>query len=224
MMGYSHVASGFTAGLALLPVAPVSGVVEQVAWVLMWGGATLLPDLDSVGASASRMWGGLSRLISQGVAAVSGGHRWGTHDLVLGPAVFGGLASLAVLVPGLSVAVMAVSAGLALQGLHVTRMWRLGPAANLLISWIGAWWVVTHDWVAVDWWLPLAIAGGVAVAIMGDWLTIERVPIPLVWLRDRSKRWGLAAFRTGGVVESALIAPGLSVATVLLTGRAVGVI
>lgn len=58
----------------------------------------------------------------------------------------------------------------------------------------------------------------------GDWLTIEKVPIPLVWLRDRSKRWGLAAFRTGGVVESALITPGLSLATILLTGRAVGVI
>lgn len=119
---------------------------------------------------------------------------------------------------------MAVSLGLVMQGLHVTRVWRVGPAANLLISWAGAWWVITHDWVAAGWWLPLATAGGVAVAIMGDWLTIEKVPIPLLWLRDRSKRWGLAAFRTGGAFESAIIAPGLSIATVLLTGRAAGVI
>lgn len=222
MMGYSHVVSGMAAGLALLPAAPISGLAGQAAWVLMWGGAALLPDLDSPGASASRMWGGVSRVISHGVSAVSGGHRWGTHDLVLGPAVFGALASLAVVVPGLAVAVGAVALGLAIQGLHVTRMWRTGPVANLLISWIGAWLVLAYDWVTVGWWLPLAVAGGVVVAIAGDWLTNEGVPIPLLWLRDRSKRWGLSAFRTGGTVETALIAPALSITTLLLAVRAAG--
>lgn len=216
MMGYSHVLSGAVAGLALLPIAPVTGTAEEVAWVLMWAGAALLPDLDSPGASASRMWGPLSRAISRVISRASGGHRWGTHDLVLGPLVFGVLAALGVLVPAAATPVVAVALGLAIHGLHVSRLWRVGPLLNLIASWIGAVWIIAYDWVSIGWWLPIAVAGGVVVAILGDWLTNEGVPIPIVWLRDRSRRWGLGAFRTGARVESLVIAPALTVTALLL--------
>lgn len=220
-MGYSHVVSGAVVGLALLPAAPVDGLAERVAWVLMWAGAALLPDLDSPGASASRMWGPVSRLLSIGVSRVSGGHRWGTHDLVLGPLVFGALAAVGVLVQPAATIVVAVALGLAIHGLHVTRVLRVGPILNAALSWVGAVWIIAYGWVDVGWWLPIAVAGGVVVAIVGDWLTNEGVPIPLVWIGDRSRRWGLGAFRTGAVVESLLIAPLLTIAAVLLALQAV---
>lgn len=222
MMGYSHVMSGMAAGLLLLPVAPVDRWQDQVAWTLMWGGAALLPDLDSPGASASRLWGPVSRVLSVGISRVSGGHRWGTHDLLLGPLAFGGLAALALVVPAAVIVVVAVALGLSLHALQVTQLWRTGPLLNFLISWVGAGWVIAYGWVSLDWWLALAVAGGTVVAIAGDWLTNEGVPIPLVWLGDRSKRWGLGAFRTGATLETVAIAPALTVATLLLTLRAVG--
>lgn len=224
MMGYSHVVSGSVVGLALLPVAPVDGLAERVAWVLMWAGAALLPDLDSPGASASRMWGPASRVLSIGVSRVSGGHRWGTHDLVLGPLAFGALAAVGVLVQPAATIVVAVALGLAIHGLHVTRVLRVGPVLNALLSWIGAVWIVAYGWVEIGWWLPIAVAGGVAVAIAGDWLTNEGVPIPLLWLRDRSMRWGLGAFRTGSLVESVLVAPALTLTAVLLATGTVRVL
>lgn len=219
MMGYSHVVSGAVVGLALLPTAPVNSPAERVAWVLMWAGSALLPDLDSPGASASRMWGPVSRALSVVVSRVSGGHRWGTHDLVLGPLAFGALAAVGVLVPPAATLVVAAALGLAVHGLHVTRLWRVGPLVNLLASWIGAVWIIAYDWVGVGWWLPIAVAGGVAVAILGDWLTNEGVPVPLLWLRNRSHRWALGAFRTGAVIESALVAPALTLAVILLAAR-----
>lgn len=215
MMGYSHVVSGLTAGLLLLPAAPVEPGAGSVAWVLMWGGAALLPDLDSPGASASRMWGPISRAVSKGVSKAARGHRWGTHDLVLGPLTFGALAALAVLVPGLALPVVAVALGLALHGLHVARIWRTGAVLNLLISWGGAVWLLSRDDLTVGWWLPLAVMGGVVVAILGDWLTNEGVPVPVLWLKNRA-RFGLSAFRTGSAVETYLIAPALTLGMLLL--------
>lgn len=225
MMGYSHVVSGMGAGLLLLPAAPVSGGVEQVAWVLMWGGAALLPDLDSPGASASRMWGPISRAISRGVNQAAQGHRWGTHDLVLGPLVFGALAALAILLPPATLFVLAVALGLALHGLHVARIWRTGALLNLVVSWGGALWLMGREDLTIGWWLPLSVVGGVLVAIVGDWLTNEGVPVPLLWIKDRSRRWGLGAFRTGSAVETFLIAPVLTLGTlVLASGRLAGVV
>lgn len=224
MMGYSHVVSGAVVGLALLPAAPVNSPAERVAWVLMWAGSALLPDLDSPGASASRMWGPVSRALSVVVSRVSGGHRWGTHDLVLGPLVFGALAALGVLVPPAATVVVAVAVGLAIHGLHVTRVLRVGPIVNAALSWVGAVWIIAYGWVEVGWWLPIAVAGGVVVAIVGDWLTNEGVPIPLVWVRDRSMRWGLGAFRTGAIVESVFVAPALTLAAVLLATGTVRVL
>lgn len=217
MMGRTHILSGAVAGLATLPIAPINGLPDQVAWVLLWAGSTLLPDLDSPGASASRMWGPISRAISIGIARCAGGHRQGTHDLILGPLTFGGLAALAVLVPAAAVVVVALALGLVIHALHVTRVSRTGPVLNLILSWAGASWVLSSGWVSVGWWLPLAVAGGVVVAIIGDWLTREGVPIPFVWIGDRSRRWGLGAFRTGSIVENVVIAPALIVAIVVLT-------
>lgn len=224
MMGVSHVTSGAVAGLALLPVAPVEGLPGRVAWVMLWAGATLLPDLDSVGASAARMWGPISRGIAFGVSRVAGGHRCGTHDVVLSPLLFGALAAVAVLVPAAAVVVLAVAFGLMIHGLHVTRLWRTGPVINLVLSWGGALVALSSGWVSVGWWLPIAVAGGVVVAILGDALTHEKVPVPVVWLGDRSWRMGLGLFRTGSSAETLIVTPALTLVAVVLAARAVGLV
>lgn len=223
-MGISHVTSGAVAGLAFLPVAPVEGLAGQAAWVMLWGGATLLPDLDSVGASAARMWGPVSRAIAVVVSRVAGGHRCGTHDIVLSPVLFGALAAVAVLVPPAATIVLAVAFGLMIHGLQVTRLWRTGPVINLVLSWGGASLALSSGWVSVGWWLPVAVAGGVVVAILGDALTHEKVPVPLLWLTNRSWRMGLGLFRTGSGVETMLITPALTLAAVVLGARAVGLV
>lgn len=217
MMGYTHVLSGAAAGLATLPFAPVEDVPSQVAWVLLWAGATLLPDLDSPGAAASRMWGPISRAISIGVARCAGGHRWGTHDPILGPLAFGALAALALLIPAAEIVVVALALGLMIHAVHVTRLSYTGPVLNLALSWGGAWWLLDSGWISVGWWLPLAVAGGVIVAIIGDALTREGVPVPIVWIRDRSRRWNIATLRTGALIETAVIAPALVLTIVVLT-------
>lgn len=55
MMGYNHVSCGLVAGLATLPVAPVTGPAAQAAWVIALGGASLLPDLDTTGSAATNL-------------------------------------------------------------------------------------------------------------------------------------------------------------------------
>jgi len=151
MMGYNHVSCGLLAGIATLPVAPVSGPAAQTVWVLALGGASLIPDLDTSGSTAARMWGPITRPLGAAIGALAQGHRQGTHDVVLAPAVFAGVALLASLNP--------VTTGLALAGVG-----RIGAAANLLVSAAAAWALVAADAHQIQL-LPLVIAAGVLIHI-----------------------------------------------------------
>ena len=129
MMGYNHVSCGLLTGVATLPIAPVTGPAAQTAWVLALGGASLLPDLDTSGSTAARMWGPITRTLGTLVGAIAQGHRQGTHDVVLAPIAFASAALLASLHPVTTGAVLAVTIGLTLRGLALAGVGRQRAAA-----------------------------------------------------------------------------------------------
>ncbi len=213
MLGHSHALSGLAAGAATLPWAPVQGAVAQAAWVAAAGGFAMLPDLDQSGSTISRMWGPLTDAPSGLVNTVARGHRWGTHDLVLGPLVFGFLAWAASGAYWSSLLVLALAIGLALRALHFVIPGRAENTVvgNLVLSWGSAWLLLEHS--PSPGWLPGAVAVGVLAHIGGDFLTKEGIPVPLFWLVRRS-RLSPIHLRTGAFVEKAVLVPLFAVLTV----------
>jgi hypothetical protein len=215
VLGHSHALSGLAAGAATLPWVPVHGTVAQVAWVSAVGGFAMLPDLDQRGSTISRMWGPLTDVPSGVVNTVARGHRWGTHDAVLGPLVLGLLATAAAWQRWSSLLLLALGIGLALRALHFVIPGRAENTVlgNLVLSWGGAWLLLEHS--PSPGWLPWAVIVGVLTHIAGDWLTKEGVPVPVFWLVRRS-RLAPVHLRTGAVVEKAVLVPLFLVATVVL--------
>ena len=220
MLGHSHALSGLAVGAATLPWAPVHGTVAQVAWISAAGGFAMLPDLDQKGSTISRMWGPLTDAPSGLVGTVARGHRWGTHDAILGPVVLGLLAYLAAGAYWSSLLLMALAIGLALRALHFVIPGRaentvIGnlvlswSGAYLLLSWGGAYLLLEH--MPTPAWLPYAVAVGVLTHIAGDFLTKEGVPVPVFWLVRRS-RLAPIHLRTGAFVEKAILVPAFLVA------------
>jgi LexA-binding, inner membrane-associated putative hydrolase len=206
VLGHSHALSGLAVGAATLPWAPVHGAVGQVAWISAVGGFAMLPDLDQQGSTISRMWGPATDVPSGLVGTVARGHRWGTHDAVLGPAVLGLLAHLAAGAYWSSLLLLALAIGLALRALHFVIPGRAENTVigNLLLSWGGAWFLLEHGPGPA--WLPWAVGVGVLTHIAGDFLTKEGVPVPLLWLIRRS-RLAPIHLRTGAFVEKAVLVP-----------------
>jgi membrane-bound metal-dependent hydrolase YbcI (DUF457 family) len=201
MMGPAHAASGLAAGALTLGAATRFGVdlpLEQLAWVVAWGGFAYLPDLDQRGSTAGSVWGPPTRLLSRAVGFLARRHRGGTHDVVVAPLAFGVLAALAAGHPWSALVVLALGIGLALHAIAQlipggTERTALG---NLAISFLGAWWLTRHGIVLP--WLPVAVAGGVVTHIAGDALTTDGVPVPFTtWLRKKPWTVGLRLFRAG---------------------------
>jgi len=211
VLGHSHALSGLAAGAATLPWAPVHGAVAQVAWISAAGGFAMLPDLDQQGSTISRMWGPFTDVPSGAVGTVARGHRWGTHDVILGPAVLGGLAYLAAGAYWSSLLLLALSIGLALRALNVVIPGRAENTVigNLLLSWGGAYLLLEHSPSPA--WLPYAVGVGVLTHIAGDFLTKEGIPVPVFWLVRRS-RLAPIHLRTGAFVEKAVLVPAFLVA------------
>jgi membrane-bound metal-dependent hydrolase YbcI (DUF457 family) len=208
MLGHSHALSGLAVGAATLPFAPVAGPAEQVAWVAAWAGFALLPDLDwRHGSSIAGMWGPLSAVPARIIGMLARGHRNGTHDPLLGPAAFGGLAVLAGDAAWSQLLLVALTIGVTLRALTFVLPADSEGAAfvNTVISWVGAYLLLRHG--PAPPWLPVVVAGGAAVHIAGDALTVGGVPLPFSWLFGRSSRMSLGLFRTGSAVETALLAP-----------------
>ncbi|MCZ2816548.1 metal-dependent hydrolase [Modestobacter sp. VKM Ac-2984] len=215
MLGHSHALSGLAAGAATLPWVPVHGTVAQVAWVSAVGGFAMLPDLDQRGSTISGMWGPLTDLPSGLVNTIARGHRWGTHDAVLGSLAFGLLATAATWHRWSTLLLLALAIGLALRALHFVIPGRAENTVigNLALSWGGAWLLLEHS--PAPGWLPLAVVLGTLTHIAGDWLTKEGVPVPVFWLVRRS-RLAPVHLRTGAIVEKAVLVPLFLVATVVL--------
>ncbi len=204
-MGPNHVLSGLCVGVATLPLAGRQDVGYQALWVLAWGGSALLPDLDQEGSLAPTMWGPISQVPSSLIGALAGGHRWGTHDLLLAPIAFGGFFWVARLVPQLHLLALALMIGLVVRGLVAIEWWRAGALVNLVLSWGGAWWLSSHGGLAIydSWWL--IAAGGVVVHILGDAITRSGVPIPIMWITNRGARAGVPVLTTGHGIERTLL-------------------
>jgi hypothetical protein len=206
VLGHSHALSGLAAGAATLPWAPVHGTVAQVAWVAAAGGFAMLPDLDQPGSTIARMWGPISDVPSGLVGRIARGHRWGTHDVLLAPAVFGVLATLAARSYWSSLLLLAVAIGLALHALNFVIPGRVENTVvgNLILSWGGAWLLLAHTPSPL--WLPWAVGVGVIAHIAGDALTREGIPVPLVWIVHRA-RLAFTPMRTGCSLEKLVLAP-----------------
>jgi membrane-bound metal-dependent hydrolase YbcI (DUF457 family) len=206
VLGHSHALSGLAAGAVTLPWAPVHGAVGQAAWIAAAGGFAMLPDLDQRGSTISRMWGPLSDVPSGVVGTIARGHRWGTHDAVVAPVVFGFLASLASGWFWSSLLFLAMSIGLALRALHFVIPGKAENTVigNLLLSFGGAWLLLAHTPSPA--WLPWAVMLGVLTHIAGDLLTCEGVPLPVFWAFGRN-RVKLSPMRTGTVLETAVLVP-----------------
>lgn len=207
MLGPSHAMSGLAVGALTIPVAPVAGGVEQVAWVAAWAGFAMLPDLDQRGATLGRLWGPVTAILATGIGTIARGHRNGTHDAILAPLLFGGAAVLATLHPWASLALLAFSIGIALKACHNVVPGRLEDSwpTNLAVSWVAAWWLTQHGHAAYEW-LPLAVAGGVLVHIAGDALTVGGCPVPFTWIDGKASRYTLGLFKTGAPIEPVLAA------------------
>ncbi|MBB1501625.1 metal-dependent hydrolase [Propioniciclava sp. MC1683] len=208
MLGYTHVTMGAAAGVATLPFLGAQSTELQVGWVAAFAGSALLADLDHPGAMASRMWGPVSGLLSQLISGLSGGHRWGTHDVVLAGLIAGGLGWAASWSPALATAALAVCVGLALRGLIGLGGGLVLGLVNLAASWWAAIQLVGSPYAgAVLELLPFILVGGILVHAAGDLLTPEGIPVPVLWLRDRAARMSIPVVRTGSLLEQTVVAP-----------------
>jgi membrane-bound metal-dependent hydrolase YbcI (DUF457 family) len=206
MLGHSHALSGLAAGAATLPWAPAHGTVAQVSWVAAVGGFAMLPDLDHSGSTVSDMWGPVTDVPSGAIGRLAQGHRWGTHDALLGPAVFGGLALLAADAFWSSLLLMALAIGLALRALNFAIPGRVENTVvgNLILSWGGSWLLLAHS--PSPGWLPWAVALGCLTHIAGDAITTAGIPVPVLWAFHRC-RIKLLPIRTGNVIEKGVLVP-----------------
>lgn len=219
MQGYSHALTGAAAWLALTSTSGAAlGWYEQPVQAVLTGtvvcaGAALLPDLDHpqgtiawslppVKAGDLTLIPSPTKAMCEGVAAISGGHRHGTHSIV-GIAVFTALAWAAslytVVIHGRSITLGAglfvvLLVAFASKALRISR--NLGGAAGgrkslvggILKSWLGPWvlalgsaafatWVLGEQWN----WLLVAVGVGALLHNIGDSLTVEGVPWLWPW-------------------------------------------
>ncbi|WP_371401555.1 metal-dependent hydrolase [Kribbella sp. NBC_00662] len=214
MMGRSHALSGWCAGLAVAPLVGLTSVAEVVPFAAATAGYALLPDLDHPGASASRLLGPVTRLVSGAVRAFSGvlynltkgprdedstgKHRHATHTLAAA-ILLGFLAAnlgdrgkwavLAVAVTGLVLAADALGDWIILAVL-ATAGWSVVGTADPLTPLPGtaAADAVQAGLSQIGSWIGVAVALGMFVHCLGDSLT--RSGCPWLWpLPIRGETW-----------------------------------
>lgn len=181
----------------------------------------LLPDWDKNGSHVSRMWGWPSRIAADGIGALAGGHRWGTHDVVLAPLAFAAAFALAPRYPTTQLLALAVAFGLALRGLVAMRASTITALANIAVSWGAAWLLVQRHQTDLVSWLPLAAGLGVLTHTIGDLPTNEGLPVPIIWIWTRA-RFSLSLFATNGTLERVVVTPTLTIAALWAAQRATG--
>jgi len=220
-MGRTHAASGGLAFAASAPLLSGLGVdlspVGLAVGVVAAAGAALLPDLDHPSSTVARALGPLSGALARVVAAISGGHRQGTHSLV-GVASFTVLALLADQAGTSGRTVLAVlMLVLASAGLHL-RLSR-APVLHLAICALVGFVIVAACPEVSGGVMPIAVAVGAAAHLFGDALTREGIPVLWPFRLDRVR---LATLATGGLTERLLIGPAMLVAAVVLTWHLTG--
>ncbi|MEV4262100.1 metal-dependent hydrolase [Kribbella sp. NPDC049584] len=213
-MGRSHALSGWCAGLAVAPLVGLTSVAEVVPFAAATAGYALLPDLDHPGASASRLLGPVTELVSRAVRAFSGvlynltkgprdeqgtgKHRHATHTLAAA-VLLGFLAAnlgdrgkwavLAVAVTALVLAADAVGDWIILAVLAAAGWSVFGTADPLTpLPGTAAADAVQAGLAQIGSWIGVAVAVGMFVHCLGDSLT--RSGCPWLWpLPIRGETW-----------------------------------
>lgn len=188
-MGRSHAASGAVVGLALAPALGLGTLVEAIPFAVVVAGYSIFPDLDCGGATASRLLGPVTKVMSWLVRKFSavvyritrtdhssqsaGTHRHLTHTVLFGV----GLGALAWATSQASPWVVAawlvfgvLSAGAALSGVAA-----LVAAAAAVVPLAASGSVAT---VLTDMqpWTGIAVGVGCLVHLVGDGITVSGIP------------------------------------------------
>lgn len=238
MMSRSHAMCGLIAGATvaagLLALDDVP-LLLRAELVPAFGGAALLPDIDTRQSRAARSLGPVTQLLGASVAALArvvyhatrterdspgdnGGHRRLTHTIP-GCLIFGAIVALAVWGHPIAGAVaLALLCGLLAQTFRA-----IGIIFTLVFG-ANGYWCLTH-YSSWSWIWPLVVALGAFVHILGD--TVTNSGTPLLWplLRD-GKRWGKvrtwATFATNGAIECGIVTVALVFGVVVSLAFAAG--
>jgi membrane-bound metal-dependent hydrolase YbcI (DUF457 family) len=240
MMGRTHAASGWVAGLAAAPLLGQTSLTGALLVATATAGWALLPDLDHRHSSASRIFGPVTgavswllRRTSRAVYAATKGprdencvgeHRHLSHTVafafVLGYLVTGVLMAAHAWSP--TAGIVATIAVL-LLGVVLAED-RLGDWVAVLAGGIAVVAAVGGDDTVLaeaPSWLGWSVAIGCVTHCLGDAITLSGCPflwpIPIAgetFYELRPPRW--LRFRTGGPVETWLMFPAFTVAGVLL--------
>jgi hypothetical protein len=223
-MAPTHTLSGLLVGVATCPVA-APNLPGRIVWTVACGGSALWVDLDQRSSKASHAWGWPTQHLSDLVGAVARGHRFGTHDPILGPlagaAVTWLLCRWAVtewllLALALGITIRSLtsigvieenrrrSRSLAIRALCALLRLRPGQLGNMVGSLVVA--AVFLDRVDTTL-LPIVAALGALSHIAGDSLSKQGVPKPVVWIWNRKARWRLTKYKTGSRFERWVVIP-----------------
>lgn len=233
MMGRHHAVSGIVTGLAVAPAIGLATPGEWVPFTVAVAGYALLPDLDCGSATASRLLGPATGVLSRGLKWCSerlyavtkglrdedwtGGHRHMTHCAVFALAV----GALAWWTSSLSPWAVAGWLGFGVLAAQATLgEWALLTAAAAVVPAL----MLGGDPLALltgmQGWIAVAVALGCITHDLGDALTLSGVPllwpIPIAgetWYEVRTP--AAVRFRTGSGAETC-VAVVLVVGAVLL--------
>lgn len=192
-MGAHHAICGAVTWVTVTSTAPyMLGVHPMPASSVLLGslvtaGAALLPDVDHHSATIAQSGGLVTQAIADVAEAASGGHRHGLHSLL---AVAGFTAatwaaqfwhtSVPVLgqIPAGSALLLLALVAFASRALKLTRggalkLW--GTAAALTAGIL----YFAPEQLA---WLPMSVMVGVAVHLVGDFMTVGGLPLLWPWI------------------------------------------
>lgn len=206
MMGRTHALAGVVMTLALQPLFTPLGMPDTTTGtclaVVGAAGGAMLPDLDHRHATVARSLGPVSKAVTVVVAAISGGHRNGTHS-ILGVVVFTALSWWLVGLGGWPATLWAAFVlAIGSAALHI-RFRKSSAVAHTLMCLAGVVWLIdsgrtaTFPWQALTWGVGV---GAFSHAILPtDALT--RQGCPWLWPVSR-KRFRLANLSTDHFMEN----------------------
>jgi membrane-bound metal-dependent hydrolase YbcI (DUF457 family) len=188
MMSHAHATTGAAAWLAVTATVPWAlgwmplPPSEVLAGAVATAGAALLLDADHHAGTIARSLPPVSRWVTRGLGALSGGHRHATHSLVgvVGAGLLArALSALRVPLRGeefqLGAWLMVVLlVAYAAKALRLTRGWLSSWAVSVTAAFATVWFAPESTW-----WLPAAVVLGCLCHLAGDALTSEGVP--LLW-------------------------------------------
>lgn len=239
MLGRSHVASAWCAGLAVAPLLGMHTAAAAIPFAAVAAGCGAVPDWDHPGSGASRLFGPVTGLLSRATRFVSarvyqatkgprdedwsGKHRHMTHTAIWA-ALLGGLTAWGTAAGGHWAVAAVVALGLLLA---VDCLGDGAVADFVLFAALAAgvlWWTSVGTLGVLDGmtgWIGWAVFVGCIAHDLGDACTVSGVPIltPLpiageVWYEVRLL--GPLSIRTGHWVERRVFFPAFVAAGVLL--------